>query len=168
MNLLAFKSWSFCFCLLATGSSPTAIAALTSTVNRTTTNLQPLVPIGTQLQQPQFQVRMVQFPQQSGPAQIQQTIVQSPRGASTPVQIHTQQAQVVQGLQQVSQRTVMGLLMSNGRYLHFSVGWIKQENSSCEKLTDLTAQSYALISQPPVKSRTLAFLNRTFQYINRS
>ncbi|CAH3191148.1 unnamed protein product, partial [Porites evermanni] len=50
-----------------------------STVNRTTTNLQPLVPIGTQLQQPQFQVRMVQFPQQSGPAQIQQTIVQSPR-----------------------------------------------------------------------------------------
>ena len=72
--MLAFKSWSFCFCLLATGSSPTAIAALTSTVNRTTTNLQPLVPIGTQLQQPQFQVRMVQFPQQSGPAQIQQTI----------------------------------------------------------------------------------------------
>ena len=104
--------------MLATGSSPTAIAALTSTVNRTTTNLQPLVPIGTQLQQPQFQVRMVQFPQQSGPAQIQQTIVQSPRGATTPVQIHTQQAQVVQGLQQVSQRKI-GLLMSNGRYLHF-------------------------------------------------
>ena len=65
---------------------------------------------------------MVQFPQQSGPAQIQQTIVQSPRGATTPVQIHTQQAQVVQGLQQLSQRTVMGLLMSNGRYLHSSVG----------------------------------------------
>ena len=64
---------------------------------------------------------MVQFPQQSGPAQIQQTIVQSPRGATTPVQIHTQQAQVVQGLQQVCQRT-MELLMSNGRYLHFSVG----------------------------------------------
>ncbi|CAH3191146.1 unnamed protein product [Porites evermanni] len=85
----------------ATGSSPTAIAALTSTVNRTTTNLQPLVPIGTQLQQPQFQVRMVQFPQQTGPAQIQQTIVQSPRGATTPVQFHTQQAQVVQGLQQI-------------------------------------------------------------------
>lgn len=104
--------------MLATGSSPTAIAALTSTVNRTTTNLQPLVPIGTQLQQPQFQVRMVQFPQQSGPAQIQQTIVQSPRGATAPVQIHTQQAQVVQGLQQVCQRT-MGLLMSNGRYLNF-------------------------------------------------
>ncbi|CAH3191152.1 unnamed protein product, partial [Porites evermanni] len=36
----------------ATGSSPTVIAALTSTVNRTTTNLQPLVPIGIQLQQP--------------------------------------------------------------------------------------------------------------------
>ena len=121
MNLLPFKSSSFCFCLLATGSSPTAITALTSTVNRTTTNLQPLVPIETQLQQPQFQVRMVQFPQQSGPAQIQQTIVQSPRGATTPVQIHTQQAQVVQGLQQVCQRT-MGLLMSNGRYLYFSVG----------------------------------------------
>ena len=116
-----FQKLKFFFCLLATGSSPTAIAALTSTVNRTTTNLQPLVPIGTQLQQPQFQVRMVQFPQQSGPAQIQQTIVQSPRGATTPVQIHTQQAQVVQGLQQVCQRT-MGLLMSNGRYLHFSVG----------------------------------------------
>ena len=65
VNLLAFKSWGFCFCLLATGSSPTAIAALTSTVNRTTTNLQPLIPIGTQLRQPQFQVRMVQFPQQS-------------------------------------------------------------------------------------------------------
>ena len=94
--------------MLATGSSPTALAAVTLTVNRTTTNLQPLVPIGTQLQQPQFQVRMVQFPQQSGPAQIQQTIVQSPRGATTPVQIHTQQAQVVQGLQQVSQPT-MGL-----------------------------------------------------------
>ena len=88
-------------CLLGTGTSPTAIAALTSTVNRTTTNLQPLVPIGTQMPQPQFQVRMVQFPQQGGPAQIQQTIVQSPRGA-TPVQIHTQQAQVVQGLQQVT------------------------------------------------------------------
>ena len=109
------------FVFIATGSSPTAIAALTSTVNRTTTNLQPLVPIGTQLQQPQFQVRMVQFPQQSGPAQIQQTIVQSPRGATTPVQIHTQQAQVVQGLQQVCQQT-MGLLMSNGRYLHSLVG----------------------------------------------
>ena len=78
---------------LGTGSSPTAIAALTSTVNRTTTNLQPLVPIGTQL-------RMVQFPQQGGPTQIQQTIVQSQRGA-TPVQIHAQPAQVVQGLQQV-------------------------------------------------------------------
>ena len=88
------------------GTSPTAIAALTSTVNRTTTNLQPLVPIGTQLQQPQFQVRMVQFPQQGGPAQIQcqPTIVQSPRGA-TPVQIHTQ-AQVVQGLQQVESKTL--------------------------------------------------------------
>lgn len=89
-------------CLLGAGTSPTAIAALTSTVNRTTTNLQPLVPIGTQLQQQQFQVRMVQFPQQGGPTQIQcqPTIVQSPRGA-TPVQIHAQQAQVVQGLQQV-------------------------------------------------------------------
>ena len=54
-----FQKLKFFFCLLATGSSPTAIAALTSTVNRTTTNLQPLVPIGTQLQQPQFQVRMV-------------------------------------------------------------------------------------------------------------
>ena len=43
---------------------------------------------------------MVQFPQQGGPTQIQPTIVQSPRGA-TPVQINTQQAQVVQGLQQV-------------------------------------------------------------------
>lgn len=88
------------------GTSPTAIAALTSTVNRTTTNLQPLVPIGTQLQQPQFQVRMVQFPQQGGPTQIQcqPTIVQSPRGA-TPVQIHTQ-AQVVQGLQQIQGKPV--------------------------------------------------------------
>ena len=85
---------------LGAGTSPTAIAALTSTVNRTTTNLQPLVPIGTQLQQQPFQVRMVQFPQQGGPTQIQPTIVQSPRGA-TPVQINTQQAQVVQGLQQV-------------------------------------------------------------------
>ena len=92
--------------LLGAGTSPTAIAALTSTVNRTTTNLQPLVPIGTQLQQPQFQVRMVQFPQQGGPTQIQcqPTIVQSPRGA-TPVQIHTQ-AQVVQGLQQVQSKTL--------------------------------------------------------------
>lgn len=89
------------------GTSPTAIAALTSTVNRTTTNLQPLVPIGTQLQQPQFQVRMVQFPQQGGPTQIQcqPTIVQSPRGA-TPVQIHTQQGQVVQGLQQIQGKPV--------------------------------------------------------------
>ncbi|XP_078369298.1 uncharacterized protein LOC144653225 [Oculina patagonica] len=89
------------------GTSPTAIAALTSTVNRTTTNLQPLVPIGTQLQQQQFQVRMVQFPQQGGPTQIQcqPTIVQSPRGA-TPVQIHTQQAQVVQGLQQIQGKPV--------------------------------------------------------------
>ena len=95
--------------LLGAGTSPTAIAALTSTVNRTTTNLQPLVPIGTQLQQPQFQVRMVQFPQQGGPAQIQcqPTIVQSPRGA-TPVQIHTQ-AQVVQGLQQVESRSLFCL-----------------------------------------------------------
>ena len=76
---------------------------------------------GTQLQQPQFQVRIVQFPQQSGPAQIQHTIVQSPRGATTPVQIHTQQAQIVQGLQQVCQQT-RGLLMSNGRYIHSSVG----------------------------------------------
>lgn len=79
--------------------------ALTSTVNRTTTNLQPLVPIGTQIPQQQFQVRMVQFPQQGGPAQIQQTIVQSPRGA-TPVQIHSQQAQVVQGLQQIQGKQV--------------------------------------------------------------
>lgn len=81
---------------IGTGTSGTAIAALTSTVNRTTTNLQPLVPIP----QPQFQVQMVHLPQQGGPAQIQQTIVQSPRGAP-PVQIHSQPAQVVQGLQQV-------------------------------------------------------------------
>ena len=144
--MLAFKSWNFCFCLLATGSSPTAIAALTSTVNRTTTNLQPLVPIGTQLQQPQFQVRMVQFPQQSGPAQIQQTIVQSPRGATTPVQIHTQQAQVVQGLQQVSQPT-MGLLMSNGRYLYSS-----NKRTHLVKYWQTTAQSYtveSLFLNPP-------------------
>lgn len=89
------------------GTSPTAIAALTSTVNRTTTNLQPLVPIGTQLQQQPFQVRMVQFPQQGGPTQIQcqPTIVQAPRGA-TPVQINTQQAQVVQGLQQIQGKPV--------------------------------------------------------------
>lgn len=97
---------TYIFLVLGAGTSPTAIAALTSTVNRTTTNLQPLVPIRTQLQQPQFQVQMVKFPQQGGPTQIQcqPTIVQSPRGA-TPVQIHTQ-AQVVQGLQQVESKTL--------------------------------------------------------------
>lgn len=97
---------TYIFLVLGAGTSPTAIAALTSTVNRTTTNLQPLVPIRTQLQQPQFQVQMVKFPQQGGPTQIQcqPTIVQSPRGA-TPVQIHTQ-AQVVQGLQQIQGKPV--------------------------------------------------------------
>ena len=159
MNLLAFKSWRFFFCLLATGSSLTAIAALTSTVNRTTTNLQPLVPIGT-------------VPSSNGSVPT----TKWPRPDSTDHCTITKRCYYTgsdsHSTGSSRSRPTTGTSTDNGianveRSIPSFFGGMNQirELILWSTFSRSVVYSRTLTSQPPLTSRTLAFLNRTFQCI---